>query len=614
MTELDVALLRLLLAAAGSLAAGCAVWAVAVLCRRCLPALAQQRSLWLLGQAAVAAVFVAMLLPTTEGLRVVPVIEMGELVAPRAPVASAPPPASPAVTAMPAPAPAPRHAWLRDAARAWLALYLLGLGHALYRWRRGQQLLDALATSGSPFTAPLAHAGFAARAHAALPAVIEVEAPISPMLQGLFKPRLLLPHHLRNFAPLQQQLIVEHELTHWRRHDLRWSAAALVLQSLFWFNPFMRMLRARLGWAQEFGCDRDVLRGRPQSERKAYAAALVAQLKLQRHPTGMALAFGASDAGSHAPTLAARINLIRTPTAARGGWSRLAAFGSLAAVAAANLALQPALGWHAADVPDGHAQLLAGAWPGTWSAAPAPLDCTVMVDADSGAALVSEGSCDARVTPASTFKIAISLMGFDSGVLRDEHAPYLPYKASYASRNPSWRHGTDPAGWLRESIVWYSQQVTLRLGAASVRGYVQAFDYGNRDLASVAGMDDAVALSELSPTLRISPLEQIVFLRKVVNRGLPLSAHAYDMTTRLLKLDAPANGWEIYGKTGTASARLPDGSADETQNIGWFVGWATKGGRKLVFARLMQHPVGSHNYAGAQTRDAFLSELERRAP
>jgi beta-lactamase class D/beta-lactamase regulating signal transducer with metallopeptidase domain len=613
MTPLDLALARLLLAAAGSLAAGGAVWAAAALCRRCLPALAQQRSLWLLGQAAIVVVFVATLLPSTERLRVVPVIEVGEGVAAHAAAVSAPPAASPALSAAPAPAPASRHACLRDAARAWLALYLLGLGHALYRWRRAQRLLDALAASGERLTALGAHAGFSARAQTSLPAVIEVDAPISPMLHGLFRPRLLLPRHLRSFDPLQQQLIVEHELTHWHRHDLRWSAAALALQSLFWFNPFMRLLRARLGWAQEFGCDRDVLGDRPQGQRKAYAAALVAQLKLQRCPAGMALGFGASGE----PTLTARVNLIRTPMAARGAWPRCAALGSLAAVICANMALQPALAWQAAGVPGAQAQLLAPAWPGmpraVSSASSAPLDCTVMLDAASGAVLVREGTCDERVTPASTFKIAISLMGFDSGVLRDDHTPYLPYKPSYASSNPSWRHGTDPAGWLRESVVWYSQQVVSRLGAARVRSYVQAFDYGNRELASVAGVDDAVAVSEVSPTLKISPLEETVFLRKVVNRSLPVSAHAYELTARLLKRETLTDGWEVYGKTGTAPALLPDGSADEAQYIGWYVGWVSKGGRTLVFARLLQHPADTRLYAGARARATFLNELARRS-
>ena len=608
MTPLDVVLARLLLAGAGSLAAGFTVWAVALVCARRWSALAQQRSFWLLGQAAVAAVFVAMLLPHSQRLHVAPVIMVGESAPPpffapsqQASTASAP-------MAVPRPANARRGAWLADAARAWLVVYLLGLGHAVYRQRKAQRMLNALLASGQTLTVPGAHAGFAAPTHAALPTVIEIEAPISPMLQGLFKPRLLLPRHLRDAAPLQQQLVVEHELTHWRRHDLHLGAAALALQTLFWFNPFMRMLRLRLGWAQEFGCDREVLRGRPPGERKAYAAALVWQLKLQRFPANGALAFGASTE----PTLAARINLIRAPAAAAGTYVRWAALGALAAVAAANLALQPTLGRNDAGALDSTSALLARAWPRMASAAPAWLDCTVMVDAASGASLVREGSCDEHVTPGSTFKIAISLMGFDSGVLRDDHTPYLPYKPSYAPANPATRHDADPAAWLRESIVWYSQLVMARLGADAVRGYVQAFDYGNRELASVAGVDDAIALSEVSPTLRISPLEQTEFLRKVVNRNLPVSAHAYDVTARLLKLDAPANGWEVYGKTGTAPARRADGSADDTQDIGWFVGWASKGGRTVVFARLLQHRVETYHRGGALTRAAFLGELAQR--
>lgn len=616
LSQVDIALARLLLAAAGSLAAGGAVWGVTLLCVRRWPALAGQRSLWLLAQVAVAAVFVAMLLPHTERLRVVPVIEIADSVpapsvAPVAPAAATLP-----VAVAPAPAAIEPRAWLQYGAYGWLALYALGFGYAVYRQRRARRLLHALAASGHPLAAADTHPGLAGRSPAALPAMIEVAAPISPMLHGLFKPRLLLPRHLRQFEPLQQQLIVEHELTHWRRHDLPLGVAALVLENLFWFNPFMRMLRVRFGWSQEFGCDRAVLRGRPPGERKAYAAALVAQLKLQRHPAGMALAFGATGE----PTLLARVALIRAPATVREDWPRWVALAGLVAVVIANLALQPVLSWHAAAAPEVQAPpLLAGAWPGLGASAPAALatpatlDCTLVVDAASGAALVREGTCDARVTPASTFKIAISLMGFDSGVLRDDHYPYMPYKASYAAANRAWRHGTDPAGWLRESIVWYSQQVTAKLGAASVRSYVRSFDYGNRDLASVAGVDDAISVSEVSPTLRISPQEQTVFLRKVVNRELPVSAHAYDVTARLLKVDAPAGGWTVHGKTGTAPALLADGTADRTQYIGWYVGWAVKDGRKLVFARLLQHPAGGPQYAGATARAGFLDDLARRA-
>jgi beta-lactamase class D/beta-lactamase class D OXA-42 len=61
----------------------------------------------------------------------------------------------------------------------------------------------------------------------------------------------------------------------------------------------------------------------------------------------------------------------------------------------------------------------------------AKLVCTAVSDATSGKLLKQDGSCDRRVTPASTFKLVISLMGYDSGFLVDEHSPALPFREGY---------------------------------------------------------------------------------------------------------------------------------------------------------------------------------------
>ncbi|NHZ80907.1 hypothetical protein F2P44_16725 [Massilia sp. CCM 8695] len=47
--------------------------------------------------------------------------------------------------------------------------------------------------------------------------------------------------------------------------------------------------------------------------------------------------------------------------------------------------------------------------------------CTAVADARSGEVLLQRDDCAQRVTPASRFKIAISLMGYDAGFLTDEH-------------------------------------------------------------------------------------------------------------------------------------------------------------------------------------------------
>ena len=59
--------------------------------------------------------------------------------------------------------------------------------------------------------------------------------------------------------------------------------------------------------------------------------------------------------------------------------------------------------------------------------------------AATGKILKQEGTCDKRVTAASTFKIAISLMGYDAGFQVDEHTPALPFRDGYLDWNPSWR-------------------------------------------------------------------------------------------------------------------------------------------------------------------------------
>ncbi len=159
--------------------------------------------------------------------------------------------------------------------------------------------------------------------------------------------------------------------------------------------------------------------------------------------------------------------------------------------------------------------------------------CALVIDAASGATLVSRGSCVRRVTPASTFKIAISLMGYDSGFLIDEHDPALPFHKGYPDWIPAWRHTADPTRWIADSVVWYSQQVTRFLGEERFARYTREFQYGNADVSGDPGKHNGLKHAWLSSSLQISPKEQVTFLRNVVLRRLPVSERAFDMTGRI---------------------------------------------------------------------------------
>ena len=237
--------------------------------------------------------------------------------------------------------------------------------------------------------------------------------------------------------------------------------------------------------------------------------------------------------------------------------------------------------------------------------------CTVMADANTGVVLLEEGDCRTRVTPASTFKIALALMGFDAGILLDGETPELPFRAGYADwGGEEWRQSTTPRRWMKHSVVWFSQQVAATLGMERLRGYTQAFGYGNADFAGDPGKNNGLERAWISSSLEVAPVEQVAFLRNLINRQLPVQPHAIDMTLAVVESWQTPGGWVVSGKTGSAYPRLADGSLDRTKGWGWFVGWAQHDGSTIVFAQLNQDERRESVSGGLRARDLLLGEWD----
>ena len=233
-----------------------------------------------------------------------------------------------------------------------------------------------------------------------------------------------------------------------------------------------------------------------------------------------------------------------------------------------------------------------------------------IADADTGQSLVHSGpACAERVTPASTFKIAISLMGYDAGILQDESRPAWPYQPEYPDwGGDAWRRDITPQAWMKDSVFWYSQQVVMRLGQQRFDAYVKAFRYGNEDVSAVPVADPGHNGVWVVSSLRISAAEQVAFMRRIVRRELSVSSQAIDMTARITRHPVPVDGWTVHGKTGTGSPGS-DNRYDASRAYGWYVGWATKDQRRLVFATLIQDEQAQKPNAGLRARDALLQRL-----
>ncbi len=221
---------------------------------------------------------------------------------------------------------------------------------------------------------------------------------------------------------------------------------------------------------------------------------------------------------------------------------------------------------------------------------------------ENGKILKSEGDCSTAYAPESTFKIPLSLIGFDSGILKNASNPLWSLPEGTDPYINTCKGDHDPKTWMRDSCLWYSRILTTKLGMAKFQDYVTKFNYGNMDLSG--GLTDAW----ISNSLKISPSGQTEFLQRMVDQKLTLSRASYDETKKIMFIQEMAGGWKLYGKTGNGKQINKDGNKTELQH-GWFVGYIEKGTRKIVFASHLVDNEKQPTFASFRARNEALNKL-----
>lgn len=218
------------------------------------------------------------------------------------------------------------------------------------------------------------------------------------------------------------------------------------------------------------------------------------------------------------------------------------------------------------------------------------------------------GDCKTRFAPESTFKVPLSLMGFDAGVFEDQTHPQWEFKDGYDYFVNVCKSTHDPKTWMRDSCVWYSQLLTQKLGNEKFKNYVEKFNYGNKDISGDKDKNNGLTHSWLSSSLLISPEEQVVFLQKLIDGKLPVSKKSSELTKEIMFKEELSGGWKLYGKTGTGPLH------------GWFVGWIEKNGRAITFASHIKDDQKQDTVASYRARNeamlklwTLINELENKA-
>ncbi len=192
--------------------------------------------------------------------------------------------------------------------------------------------------------------------------------------------------------------------------------------------------------------------------------------------------------------------------------------------------------------------------------------------------------CKQQFVPASTFKIFNSLVALETGVAPDEHL--LIKWDSVKHARPAWNQDQDMENAIKNSTVWYYQEIARRVGEKRMRGWITREHYGNMDMSG--GIDKFW----LTGGLKISQMEQIDFLRRLYAGTLAFSKRSMDIVKRMIILKDTTT-YTLQGKTGWEER---DG-----KNIGWIVGYLEQNGNVYFYATNVEAPEPApDNFASAR--------------
>ncbi len=95
----------------------------------------------------------------------------------------------------------------------------------------------------------------------------------TPMLIGIFKPRIIIPD--REYNEKQLKNILLHELIHLRRFDIMIKWVIMIAKSTHWFNPMVHFIGKEINHICELSCDEAVIKNLSNKEKQEYGDTLI---------------------------------------------------------------------------------------------------------------------------------------------------------------------------------------------------------------------------------------------------------------------------------------------------------------------------------------------------
>ncbi|HIY30678.1 MAG TPA: BlaR1 family beta-lactam sensor/signal transducer [Candidatus Mediterraneibacter avicola] len=414
----------------------------------------------------------------------------------------------------------------------------------------------------------------------------------SPVITGLFRPRIYLPIHLiSDYESEKIRYMLLHELQHYRYKDNISNYLLLLAGILYWFNPLVWLASRAMRNDREVACDSAVLNMLDADSYQDYGYTLInfaEKISLSPFPFSSSL-------GGTIKQLEQRILNIATYKKP-SSFKKIQSITFFAVTAILFIGVTPVLTSYAASSDQYQ-------W-NTSGKNISNLDLSGYFEQHDGSFVLYNLNSDqwslynmdmatTRTAPNSTYKIYDALFALEEDIITPEYSLITWDQEDYPFE--TWEQDQTLQTAMSGSVNWYFETLDNQIGKDVLQSYIQKIGYGNENLGS------NLSSYWMESTLKISPVEQVELLNAFYQNTFGFAPENIQTVKNSIQLFSSAHG-TLYGKTGT-------GRIDGQNVSGWFIGFVETPENTYFFATNIQSENKATGSTAAEITLSILSDL-----
>jgi beta-lactamase class D len=185
---------------------------------------------------------------------------------------------------------------------------------------------------------------------------------------------------------------------------------------------------------------------------------------------------------------------------------------------------------------------------------------------------------DSAYLPASTFKIVNSLIGVETGIVKDTNTVIL-WNSVPSRRAECNRNMTMWDAFRLSCVNWY-QQLARRIGKPTMQHWLDTMGYARR--YDTFKIKDNIDTFWLDNTAKVTADEQLGLVKKLYFDQLPFQKRTQRIVRSMMLFENNSN-YRLSYKTGW-------GNRENGNSLGWIIGWIEENKHPYFFVLQIETP------------------------